>query len=153
MNCCEINQSLNRSGGVCVSKLPMTVFCQKAGVQVHTTCSEARSVCPSRHQGDESCLADHHHQLWPPTAAPVTPVSFLQFWLFSTALVVYGKPSIKKAFFWKRFIKEGGGHSGPEGRQINLSKWTKNASKCNNITLTIVFHRNGFNFNVGFKKS
>ena len=44
-------------------------------------------------------------------------------------------------------------HSGPGGRRINLSKWTKNAKKCKNITLTIVFHRNGFNFNVGFKKS
>ena len=44
-------------------------------------------------------------------------------------------------------------HRRPGGRRINLSKRTKNTSKCNNITLTIVFHRNGFNFNVGFKKS
>ena len=37
------------------------------------------------------------------------------------------------------------------------TKWARiqnggNVSKCNNITLTIVFHRNGFNFNVGLKK-
>merc|ERR1711923_593970 len=29
----------------------------------------------------------------------------------------------------------------------------KNAKKCNYITLTIVFHRNGFNLNVGLKKN
>ena len=59
-------------------------------------------------------------------------------------------PSEKKS---NKFTHPPPPHSGPGGRQINLSGWMKNAEKCKNITLTIVFHRNGFNFNVGFKKS
>ena len=58
----------------------------------------------------------------------------------------------KNAFFWISSQFNTPPHSGPGGRRINLSKWTKSAKKCKNITLTIVFHKNGFNFNVGFKK-
>ena len=47
----------------------------------------------------------------------------------------------------------GGGHSGPGGCRINLSKCTKNAAKCGNVTLTIAYHENEINLYGSFKKN
>ena len=43
--------------------------------------------------------------------------------------------------------------SGPGGCQINLSKCTKNAAKCGNVTLTIAYHENEINLYGSFKKN
>ena len=42
--------------------------------------------------------------------------------------------------------------SGPGGCRINLSKCTKNAAKCGNVTLTIAYHENEINLNESLKK-
>ena len=44
-------------------------------------------------------------------------------------------------------------HSGPGGCRINLSKCTKNAAKCGNVTLTIAYHENEINLYGSFKKN
>ena len=49
--------------------------------------------------------------------------------------------------------KKGGGHSGPGGCRINLSKCTKNAAKRGNVTLTIAYHENEINLYGSFKKN